>query len=346
MLTYTVAISTFNRREVLLRCLRQVVRQTWMPKEIVVVDASADWLRTRDQVDEELANKHPRIAWTYAEARRRSLPSQRNQAAELSTGDILFMIDDDSLMYPDCAEQILSIYAADREEKVAGISAVHVPQPPDQLGTDHAPTIFSATKRYNRLERVARKILRADDVFVPYDAEYPDHDIPRTLLPLAIEKRRHLVGYGMTLRRRIWTANRFEEILECYAAGEDSDQSYRASRQGLLLTALNARLCHVGSPAGRLSPFVVAVLGQMNPLVLHRIHSSDLRRSRYRSRRLILRRMLVWFGKDVRERRLTLPYARGALFALRHVDEALSRSESDLRGWYPIFQEKLMAEHG
>ena len=110
--------------------------------------------------------------------------------------------------------------------------------------------------------------LRADDVFVPYDADFPQHPLPEALRGLAVGTRPLMVGWGMTFRRAICLREPFEEILSYYAAGEDSDMGYRASRHGLLLTALSANLCHLGASGGRLSPFVVAALGNLNPLVL------------------------------------------------------------------------------
>ena len=73
---------------------------------------------------------HTKIRWTYVAAARRSSASQRNQGVRLSTADILFLIDDDSLMYPDCAEQIMRIYEADKDKAVSGINAIHVASAP------------------------------------------------------------------------------------------------------------------------------------------------------------------------------------------------------------------------
>jgi len=107
--SWALVISTYNRKDVLLRCINTALTQTVPPAEVIVVDASADWEANREQVERAVAPSHPRVKFEYREARQKRLPAQRNQGIELATADVLFMIDDDSLMYPDCAEEILRV---------------------------------------------------------------------------------------------------------------------------------------------------------------------------------------------------------------------------------------------
>jgi GT2 family glycosyltransferase len=344
-LAWALVVATYRRAHILPRCLRLAAHQTRPPTEIIVIDASPDWEKTRDDV---LAGAtRPDIRWTYVPAERRSLTAQRNQGIRLAHEEILFLIDDDSLMYPDCAEQILRIYEADEGQAVAGVNAVHVPAPPDQ--TDDVEALKASehgtTRQYSGLARLVRWLLRADDVFVPYDAEFPQHTIPEPVRRLHIGTRPLMAGWGMTFRRSICLKEPFEEILTHYAAGEDSDMGYRASRHGLLLTALDARLCHVGSTGGRLTPYVVAALGNLTPLVLHRIYSTDLALSRRRSRTLLRRRFLISLAKDLSRGRFSVPNARGIWFARRWRKRVFAQSEAELRQWYPEFQKQLIAEN-
>lgn len=346
-LSWALVIATYRREHILPRCLRLAVQQTRPPAEIIVVDSSPDWEKTRDAVRAELAAVHPAIRWTYVAAEKRSSASQRNQGARLATADVLFLIDDDSLMYPDCAEQILRIYEADLGGAVAGVNAVHVPAPPDEPADPLAqnPSEHGTTKQYGLVARLVRGLLRADDVFVPYDADFPHRPLPAEVAKLPIGTRPLMVGWGMTFRRDICRREPFEEILSYYAAGEDSDMGYRASRHGLLLTALEGRLCHLGAGGGRLHPFVVAALGNLNPLVLHRLYTTDLARSRRRSRGLLWRRFWILLAKDLSRLRLSLPNARGILFAWRHLGVIFRKTEAELRAWYPDFQKRLLAAY-
>ncbi len=346
-LSWALVVATYQRAHILPRCLRLAAEQTRPPAEIIVVDASPDWEKTRDLVLTELATAHPAIRWLYVQAERPSSTAQRNQGTRLAHADVLFLIDDDSLMYPDCAEQILRVYEADVGQAVAGVNAMHVPQPPDQPSAAPKGRLseHGTTKQYGLVARLVRWLLRADDLFVPYDADFPQHTLPPAVAQLSIGTRPLMAGWGMTFRRNICLKEPFDEILSRYAAGEDSDMGYRASRHGLLLTALEAHLCHIGATGGRLPPYVVALLGNLNPLVMHRLYSTDLQRSRRRSRGLLARRFLILLCKDLAKGRLSLPNARGILGAWRWLGPVFSQSEAELRAWYPTFQKQLIERY-
>ena len=188
--------------------------------------------------------------------------------------------------------------------------------------------------------------LRADDIFIPYDRSYPTHPLPTTLSALPIDRWPMGVGWGLTFRREICLAEPFEEILINYAAGEDSDMSYRATRRGVYVGARNARLCHLGAAAGRAPTFVWAVFNMLNPVALHALYSTDRRRSKILHRRMLARRVLISLAKDVYYRRWTMPTARGALIALSMVGTVFRKSEQQLRTWYPQFQAEFYKRAG
>jgi hypothetical protein len=266
------------------------------------------------------------------------------------------MFDDDTLMYPDCAEHLMRVYEADTRRLAAGVTPELVLAPPDapaaaastngekkdsqarpaERGENLSPT-------YNRFSAFVRSLLKADERFVPYDADYPNFKIPMELAPLGVGRRHHMQGARMTFRREVIEKEKFDEILEGYAAGEDLDATYRASRHGPLITCFPAKVCHLKAPGGRFSQFAIAALLAMNMAVLHRIYSTDARRSRKHYRRLIRRECLIHLVKDLRNRRWSLPNARGSFFALRHLDDAFSRDEAELRRWYPQFQREVIA---
>jgi hypothetical protein len=116
---------------VLSRCFALGAAQTRPPLEIIVVDASPGWENTRERVLREIASLWPGIRWRYVEAERRSSASQRNQGVRAASADVVFLFDDDSLMYPDCAAEIMRVYDADSGRSVVGVNATNVAVPPD-----------------------------------------------------------------------------------------------------------------------------------------------------------------------------------------------------------------------
>jgi glycosyltransferase involved in cell wall biosynthesis len=342
-LTWGLVVPTYNREDVLLRCLRLGAAQTRPPLEIIVVDSSPGWKSTQERVLREIAPLWPGIRWRYDEAERRSSASQRNQGVRAATADIVFLFDDDSLMYPDCAAEIMRVYEADSGRSVVGVNATNVPAPPDASPESQtsAPTEFTTAKNYGPLARWVRRILRADDIFIPYDRSFPAHPMPTAVAALAVDRWPMGAGWGMSFRREICLAEPFEEILINYAAGEDSDMSYRATRRGVYVGARHGKLCHLGSPTGRVPTFIWAVSNMLNPVALHGLYSTDRGRSRMLHRRMLSRRVLISAAKDVYYRRWTMPTTRAALLSLSKVGTVFRKSEHELRTWYPQFQAAL-----
>jgi glycosyltransferase involved in cell wall biosynthesis len=342
-LTWALVVPTYMREEVLPRCLRLGAAQTRPPLEIIVVDSSPGWKSTRECIFREIAPLWPGIRWHYVEAERRSLTSQRNQGIRAASADVLFLFDDDSLMYPDCAAEIMRVYDADNRRSIVGVNATNVAAPPDAAPERQlsASTEFTTAKNYGPVARWVRATLRADDIFIPYDRALPSHPLPSAVAALAVDRWPTAAGWGMTFRREICLSEPFEEMLINYAAGEDSDMSYRATRRGVYVGARNSRLCHLGAVSGRAPTFIWAVFNMLNPVALHALYSTDRRRSRMLHRRMLARRVLISAAKDVYYRRWTMPTARGALLALSMVGTVFAKSEHELRTWYPQFQAAL-----
>jgi glycosyltransferase involved in cell wall biosynthesis/GT2 family glycosyltransferase len=341
-LTWSLVVATFNRAKVLRRCLELATQQTRPPVEIIVVDASPDWATTREQILRELAVDHPHIRWEYVQAQRRSGTVQRNQGIRLARGDVLFLIDDDSLMYTDCAEQVLRFYDADVDQQVAGVMADEALAPPDAPAPVEKPS--APPPALSRLRQFKDRLLQqlgVLDYLLPYDARRPTRPLPPAVRHLNSLPRERLYGAWMTVRRSAIEQEPFDEILDAYSYLEDSDVSYRLARHGLLLLARDAKICHLRDPGGRLSLLTLGILGTLNALVLHRLHSSDLRRSISLYRSFLVKQLAVQGLRDLASRDLTFPRARGVLVAMRLFRKVFTSSEADLREWYPAYQEEL-----
>jgi GT2 family glycosyltransferase len=353
-LSWSLVVATYNRRHVLGRCLRLAATQTRPPLEVVVVDSSPDWEVTREMVLKEVAGNHPAIRWEYVQAQRRCLTAQRNQGIRLARSDVVFLIDDDSLMYPNCAEEVMRLYDADPDGVVAGVMANEEPTPPDEPAAAAAPAPAAAPARTAPPGRLRRWIdewkdritrwLGVQNYLLPYDEKPAVCPLPDALQRLHTFVIPRLYGAWMTWRRRTVEIEPFEEILDAYAYLEDSDVSYRAARHGLLLIALDAKLCHLRDPSGRLSTFTLATLGALNALVLHRLYGADQQRS-MRLYRSFLRKQLVLLALgDLAKRRWSLPRARGIRLARRYFPKVFGSSEQELRQWYPQFQAEFIAQ--
>jgi colanic acid/amylovoran biosynthesis glycosyltransferase len=342
-LSWSLVVATYNRQDVLPRCLALAAGQTRPPLEIIVVDASPDWDAARARVMSELSVHHPNVRWEYVQARRRCLTAQRNQGIRLSSADVLFLIDDDSLMYPDCAEQVLKVYEADKERQVAGVMANEEATPPDAAPVaDQAATSEPGVSRLRELKDRLLYWLGVMDYLLPYDAGEDTRPLPPSLAGLNVLPRARLYGAWMTFRREVVEREPFDEILDAYAYLGDCDESYRAARHGALALACDARLCHLQARGGRLSVYTLSTFGALNALVLHRLHSSDLRRSISLYRSFLLKQCALQALRDLSHRDLSFPRARGIRVAIGMFAKVFTADKRALREWYPTLQKELI----
>ena len=360
-LSWSLVVATYNRQEVLPRCLALAARQTRPPLEIIVVDASPDWETTRARMLTELAPNYSQIRWEYVQAERRSGSAQRNQGIRLSRADIAFLIDDDSLMSPECAEQIVRIYEADTGREVAGVMADEAANPPDEP-TPPAVEPGALPPPRGKLRQLKDHFLDwlgVQDYLQPYDTKPLSWELPRTLQAAGyttdpevasrgakqlLLPRARLYGAWMTCRRELMEREPFDEVLDAYSYLEDADVSYRLARHGQLLLSADARICHLKAGGGRLSLFTLATLGTMNALVLHRLHSPDLSRSISLYRSFLLKQLLIQGLRDLAGKDTSFPRTHGVLVALGLFQRVFTSSEEELRRWYPTFQEELLRQ--
>jgi len=190
------------------------------------------------------------------------------------------------------------------------------------------------------LRRLVRRVLGADNIILPYDEEFPNHPTPPEVARFHVGERVTIAGHHMTARRECALAEPFDEMLERYSATEDTDMSYRLSRRGPLLTALDARIHHPEEVARGRDPYVIATVQALNPVALHRKNATDQVRARRLQRRMLRRRTVIELTKDLAQRDLTLPRARGFLRALREVDRIFDMPIEELERSYPEMQRR------
>lgn len=353
-LRWALVVPTYNRRLALRTSLELAARQTRPPAEIVVVDASDDWRESRTQMLDEVAPIDRAIRFRYERARVRSSTTQRNQAIDLAQADVLFMLDDDSFMYPDCAERVMEIYDADVRSKVAGIGPreVFVSPDPDKTRASIPPPDPNAARQraatlklLKRVRNRVKSLFDVERVLLPYDPEYPQHEIPEELARFDVAATHYLAGMRMTWRAPWARAERFDETLRRYAAAEDMDFSYRMSRHGIVLNALSARLHHTQDESARLTRHTRALLGLLNLAYLYRRNGHDPERMFEQYRGRLLERLALDAVRDLMRLRTSLPYARAdarALGMLRHI---LSVEEGELEAWYAALQREILDQN-
>ena len=351
VLDWGLVIATKDRIKALQVCIGLALSQTRPPAEVIVVDASAEWQDHRDRIGRLLAD-HPGVRFHYLQAALPSLTVQRNQGIAQAQAAVLFLLDDDSFMYPDCAERIMAIYEADAEGRIGGIQTGVAALPPP-AATDAGAQKKRGSKTIGAGQGKARgrvgrwllqRVLLLDKaaLFIPYDKLRPLPPLPPVLAGQEVSAVRLFQGYRMTFRRQVVLEEPFDEMLRYYCPGEDIDASYRISRRYLLLTAPAARLHHFTSAGGRIDRLRTTTLSALNQAVLLRRHAADQTGARRRYFALMRRRLLAEVLKDALSRRFDLPQARGILQAHARARRIFGMTSKELADWYPAEQARLL----
>jgi GT2 family glycosyltransferase len=182
---------------------------------------------------EEFAARGVRL--TYVRNGQNSLTSARNIGSRLAHGDIVFFIDDDTLLHPHYVEEILKVYEAIPD--AMGVQGYIYLQKKGRLG--------NILSRFFFLSRLARGECR---VLPSISTLYPS-------MPDRVMACQYLSGVS-SYRRSVLEEFLFDEKLLKYSDGEDVDFSSRVWKKfpGSLFLTPFARYSNVASPEGRAQP--------------------------------------------------------------------------------------------
>lgn len=350
-LTWALCVSTYNRLDMLELCVRHALKSTRMPAEIVICDASADWdgHRARIAPMAEAAG----VPLCYLPAPKKSLPAQRNHGIGAAAADILFLIDDDAFLHPECAEVILRVYESDRDRRIAAVSASDAPLPEatplDAAGKDganKAPLIdrllgSSALIRFFWTEVL---MMSAEKMFLPYDGTWhkPTEAEVAAYSASALFPVSLISGYRITVRRTIALAEPFDGDLLAYASAEDLDATYRFSRHGWNVVAVEGRIYHHEALAGRLKRQQSARLSVLNIAFFLRKHARHPLRQSLGFGVMLARRLLAEVLKDGLARRWQFPQLRGVAAAIPDSIRVLTHDRATLPAFYDGIQRKVL----
>jgi glycosyltransferase involved in cell wall biosynthesis len=255
--SWALVIANCQQEKTIFTCLKLAAEQTYKPKEVIIVDACRHWKRRYERIVSEIFDQYSSIRWVYLTANGRSPARQRHEAIRLTTADVLFLFDDDLLMYPNCAEEIMRIYKADPAGLLPGVQTCLTNLPPSLLGSESAAAKESVQARCKQrfsladvqnfigqqLLRIRSKLPR----FAP-TRPFPDPELPLAVQQLNIAPVKLSQRSCMTYRRQVILDEQFEPLLFQYAMYEDDGVTYQPARHRPTVQALDAKVyrCHGG----------------------------------------------------------------------------------------------------
>jgi GT2 family glycosyltransferase len=229
----SVIIPTKDRPDDLEVAVRSLLRQSVLPRELIIVDQSRD-AKSRQRVEREFAGSppqlrhHTKLVYLHDTSIRGGAIA-RNRAMDAAQGDLWVFLDDDVELEPDFIQELLDTYH--RYPQVDGVSGIitNYPLPPWPF------RIWSWT--------FIRGPFRDERQPIYWNA-----DLLRGSDPVAVSR---LGGGVMSFRAAPIRGLRFDENLQGVSDGEDVDFCARLRPGAVLLIAPRARLVHHQSPMGR-----------------------------------------------------------------------------------------------
>jgi len=110
----SVVIPTHNRREKLKRLLNSVLKSSYRNIEIIVIDDAST-----DGTYEEVKERYPSVK-IFRNKKERLLAGSRNIGILKSTGDLIFLIDDDNVITKETLNELVRMMNKDATVGVAG----------------------------------------------------------------------------------------------------------------------------------------------------------------------------------------------------------------------------------
>lgn len=244
-------IATRNRQDHLVEAVRSVVGQTVLPAELCIVDSSEEPLG-RDEIERLCVAAE--VELDYVHPAPRGLTVQRNIGIERTTGDPVFLIDDDVTLAENVHEEILAEYGRWGPE-LGGVRGAPV----------HPPNPARLTIFWRR--------------FFGMGGWWPEGSgrmrsgffVEGVASSESVRKLEYFNGWFMSFRREVFERERFDEELAGYAFKEDIDFSYRVAKRGYLLVQTpKALITHHKSSSERLTAFDHQRMALANQFYLHR----------------------------------------------------------------------------
>ncbi len=234
MLTTSVIIPTYHRPGDLLACIESILKQTVLPTELLVIDDGD--LQTHPLRQEcEAAG----IRYIYHKKDTPGLTESRNVGIRISSGDVVFFLDDDVVLLPDYIEETLKPYANDPERRIGGVGGLVI--------EENTVSLLRRVRYWLHILFLAEGIRQGRVLPSGFCTEIGGYGRD----PTKVIKVDFLPGGICSYRRCVFDEFLFTEKYRSLGFGEDKDFSYRVSRKYTLLVTPHARLYHNYSPEMR-----------------------------------------------------------------------------------------------
>lgn len=231
-ITTSVIICTRNRLDDIILCLNSVAQQTKVPEELLVIDSSTQPINQYEKFQAVFNNQlFPQSQLIYKHTKP-GLTYQRNVGIALSSKEIIYFFDDDTILEATYLQEMNLIFDSN-------------PQYAGGMGS-----ITNIDPKKNNLHRLLRIMFLLQRDYA--SGKFTTSGIPTHPYGTTTFKRIEVLGgCCMAFRSSILECYKFDEHLTRYAYMEDCDIARRISFERPLFYNPKARLKHLASPLSR-----------------------------------------------------------------------------------------------
>ncbi len=230
-LTISAILPTHDRPASLERCIDSLFAQHRLPDQLIVINDG------RQDIPPSLLDRLHQGDWTLKRIRREapSSTASRNAGLDAADGDIVILLEDDLTLPEDFVQRLVALYAADTQRLIAGIGP-KICEPDTQSLSGR---VWLAAAHLLGRGRWGPHHIASRYTLLP-------QNLSRELMPV-----RKLSAGGLSLRREVARAFRFDEMLSGYAWGEDRELTFRIAPHYALYRAKHIEVLHHREPGGR-----------------------------------------------------------------------------------------------
>ncbi|HIH76201.1 MAG TPA: glycosyltransferase family 2 protein [Methanomassiliicoccales archaeon] len=228
----SVIIPTKGRAESLPGVLASLHSQSRQVYEVILVDDSTEdgFQMNRRMVDDFIRSSSPSFRVEHILGRHIGLTDARNQGFDSSRGDIISYLDDDVVLEADYYQRLAEVMD---DQEVAGVTGTITNYVPQSRRWSLFARLFFLTTAFPSGGYLR---LSAYPCFTFDSPKAKDVEV--------------MSGCNMNFRREVLVKHRFDPSLRGYSYMEDSDQSFRASREFRLVFEPKCRLRHETADRG------------------------------------------------------------------------------------------------
>ncbi|MFA9478202.1 glycosyltransferase [Phycisphaerales bacterium AB-hyl4] len=274
-MNYDILIATRNRAAALRMSIPMMLTQSRRPSRLIVADCSDDHAEIAATV-QELALQHgvPAVVLNPPAGKARQL----NHGLEHVQSPVVMVPDDDSLWFPDTAEQIMQVYERDDADIIGAVCAAESPDlPQDQADRSRQQQQQQKQKQAQSYRMTwtdqARQMLAhprqrferryCPDPFLLHGrACWQGKPVPTWLYEMDAVLVEWMTGFRMSFRTDLIRSVGFDERLAAPSLTwvmDDVDASFNILRDRLIVGARRAKVHHYRWPSRRGSGMAMGV---------------------------------------------------------------------------------------